>query len=167
MMPGVLPETTNICIDENTLQITKTKLITIDNNETDIQTVEQIYCPGGCAEGECKAVESNMPIEIYIFFSISGIVLMLISFFKTDVLIIKWITVIIFLMLGVTSFNLNRIFCEYTSSGWNCFVHQYRATNLAYLWFGLGAVMLIYAFITSVMQPAKEIAERVDRMDGI
>jgi hypothetical protein len=137
--------------------------LTVDGSVDVIEVLELKNCPGGCYDGACKPIQSNMPIEIYIFFSLVGVGLMLVSFFKKgdEVLMIKWITVVIFTMIGVSSFNLNRIYCEHTSSGWDCFVHQYTATNLAYLWFGLAAVMLIFAIMASIRQPAQVIADNV------
>lgn len=161
LMPMAIAETTKTCIDSSTLQIIMNKTIAIDDNTTYIETSENVHCPGGCGNGECKSIKSSMPIEIYIFLCLTSVVTMFISFFKPDVLIFKFIALILFITLGAASFNLNRIFCEYTSSGWDCFVHQYTATNLAYLWFGLGAVMLIYAVMSSIIQPFQEIAKRV------
>lgn len=112
----------------------------------------------------------KMNVPIYIFLSTVGIVFMLISVLYgdslrrqgNDILIIKWITFLIFIMLGITSFNINRDFCEYvTDTGWSCHVQQYKMGNLAYFWYGLGVIMFIYAFYSSVVQPAKEIVDRI------
>lgn len=161
-IPVYSGESKKTCLDSNTLEISRNQTLTIDGTAQIIEILEDVNCPGGCVNGECKPIQSSMPIEIYIFLCITAISMMFISFFKNDVIIIKWLSVIIFLMLGAASFNLNRIYCEHSSAGWDCFVHKYTGTNLAYLWFGLGAVMFIYAFISSVTKPAQEIVRQIE-----
>jgi hypothetical protein len=163
LMPLGIAETIKSCSDANTMYIIKDKNLTIDSNTSTFIISEYVDCPAGCANGECKPIQSSMPIEIYIMFSVAGLVFMIFSFFSKEGwgLVIKWITFIIFVMLGVSSFNLNRVYCENTSSSWTCFVHQYKASNLAYLWFGLALVMFIYAFISNIAQPAQQIADKV------
>lgn len=159
VVPIGFSQSLKVCSDSNTLNITKEKTLIIEGNSTPFQVIEQVNCPGGCVNGECKAIVSSMPIEIYIFFSIVSISLMILSFLKPDILIIKWVSVIILGMLGVASFNLNRVYCEYTTSGWDCYIHRYMASNLAYLWFGLGLVMFVYAVLSSIIKPAEYVAE--------
>ena len=158
----VSAESSDTCLDANTLQITKDLNLTVDGSVDTIEVLEQKNCPGGCYNGECKPIQSNMPMELYILFSVAGMTLMIIGFFRESDMVIKFVAMGIFFMLGVTSFNLNRIYCEYTSSGWECFVHQYTATNLAYLWFGLGGVMFIYAFIGAVWGTGKKVGEALE-----
>jgi hypothetical protein len=157
-----LSETTKTCIDSDTLKITTNKTLTINSDVKEIEEVEEINCLEGCINGECKPTSVNITIPLYIMFSCFGILIMLISFLKSDIIIFKWLSVIIFLMLGASSFNINKDFCEYTGSGWSCYIQQYKMVNLAYLWYGLALVMFIYAFYSSVVQPAKEIRDRPD-----
>jgi len=159
LLSSVYAETIKTCIDSDTLQIITNKTITTDGVAETLDIYEEINCPSGCVNGRCKPTNLNMIVEIYILLSIFGITLMLISFFKSDVLMFKWLSFGVFLMLGLTSFNVNKDFCEYTSSGWVCHVQEYRMLNLAYLWFGLALIMFIYSFIASVMQPAEFIAK--------
>lgn len=160
-LPGIIAEETSTCIDSNTLQIIKNVTLAVDGVDEVIETTKTKNCPLGCVNGECKPIKSNILTPIYILFCCFGVLMMLVSFLKSDVIIFKWITVILFFLLGVSSFNINTLFCELTSSGWDCFVHQYTATNLAYLWFGLGAVMLVYAIYSSIYQPLQEVAKKV------
>jgi len=164
MISSIYAETTKTCIDSDTLRIITNKTITIDGVAETIDIHEEKYCSGGCVNGECKPLKLNMTVEIYIFFCTFGVLMLLISFLKSDVIIFKWLTVMIFLMLGASSFNINRDFCEYTSSGWDCYIQQYSMINVAYLWYGLGTMMLIYAFYYSVVQPAKEIKDKGERL---
>ncbi|MHA1302753.1 MAG: hypothetical protein ACTSPI_03515 [Candidatus Heimdallarchaeaceae archaeon] len=165
LLSSVYAETIKTCIDSNTLQIITNKTISIDGVAETIDIYEEVNCPSGCVNGKCKPTNLNMIVEIYIFLSIFGVTLMLISFFKSDVLIFKWLSFGIFLMLAITSFNVNKDFCEYTSSGWVCHVQEYRMLNLAYLWFGLALIMLIYSFIASITQPGDFIAEQEKKPD--
>jgi len=167
ILSSVYAETTKTCIDSNTLQIITNKTITTDGVDEILNIYEETNCPSGCVNGKCKPTNMNMIVEIYILLSIFGILLMLISFLKSDVLIFKWLSVGVFLMLGLTSFNVNKDFCEYTSSGWVCHVQEYRMLNLAYLWFGLALIMLVYSFIASVMQPAQFVADEERRGSNI
>jgi len=161
-LPIANASTNKTCISPNTLQIIENLTLTTDGDAELIEISKEKHCPGGCINGECKPIQSSMPIEIYIFLCATAILIMLISFFKPDILIFKWIAVILFVALGAASFNLNRIYCEYTSSGWECYVHQYMAVNLAYLWFGLGAVMLVYAIISIIWATGMEVAKQTD-----
>lgn len=164
LLSTVYAETIKTCIDSDTLQIITNKTITTDGVDEIITVTETVNCPNGCGNGKCKPTNLNMTVPIYIFIAIFGISLMMISFFKSDILIFKWLSVIIFFMLGASSFNINRDFCEYTSSGWSCYVQQYRMVNLAYLWFGLGAIMLVYAFLATIYQPAQNVIDEAKRI---
>ena len=164
LIPAIFAgDTQNVCLDTNTLLTTINKTINLDGTLQQLQMTENIHCPYGCDNNECKPAKSNIPIELYLLLSVVAIGMMLFSFIKEDTIIFKWITVILLIMLGISSFNINRVYCEYTTAGFMCFVHEYNSTALVYFWFGLSVVMLIFAFISSIMTPGRAIMDEERR----
>src|SRR4030042_669106 len=100
LLPFAYAATTKTCIDSSTLQIVTNKTITTDGTDETIMITESVNCPEGCVNGKCKPANINMTVPIYIFMAAFGVFLMMVSLLQNDILIFKWISVLIFLMLG-------------------------------------------------------------------
>lgn len=78
LIPIGMSDTIRNCIDTDTMNITKDKKLIVDGNTTTFQVVEEVYCPYGCENNNCKeASVLNMTMFSILFGG--SLVMMLIS----------------------------------------------------------------------------------------
>jgi hypothetical protein len=71
---------------------------------------------------------------------------------------IMMISSILFFYLAFSSFNIENIFCEY-SSGWTCTTHSTVELPMAILNIGFGALCVLYIILESFGMMPKEVPE--------
>ena len=108
-----------------------------------------------------------MLLEIYITMIAVGFVLMGLSFFtriaQHEIILIPFLAAIVFLFLGFSTLNVIKPFCEPTlltsvltdnttsyAQTWSCYKYLDQDTSMAYLFYGLGLLMLGYAIFTTI-----------------
>lgn len=161
MMPMVFGLTQTRCIDADTMEINTSQTIGSGGTLEEVNTTETINCQYGCnsVTGQCENRDPGIPMEVYLFFSGTAILFVLISFFKKDVYIFPWFTVIFCLSLAVISFQFSKVYCNPNSLTQDCYVQRYQSIPLAIFWMGLGAIMVIYAILKTMEAQAESLIE--------
>ena len=96
-----------------------------------------------------------MLLEIYLFLAGTGILFLIFSMVRKDLLIFGWLASVIFLFLSVLSFDIEKNFCEagnVSIGEWSCYTLHYSAFGLNWFWLGLGLIMLAYSIIYSIKE---------------
>lgn len=101
-----------------------------------------------------------MLISLYMLFI--GIVfsLIVLSLLKEN-LLITWLVVVLSFVLAITSYNVQTPFCEVVDPAtqtWSCYLLIVDDTkNLSYLFYGLGALFLVYGIIQTISSVAPRV----------
>lgn len=98
-----------------------------------------------------------MLAEIYLLLMAFGFICWIASAFN-DMLLLAWIPVLIFLLLGITSFNIEYQYCDMNDTlSWGCHVESHIRQNEGWLFYALGFVALANAIYHSIKKPLEQI----------
>ena len=94
-----------------------------------------------------------MIIELYLFIAGCGILFLILSMFRKDLLIFSWLATALFFFLSTLSFNIETNFCEagnVTANEWSCYTLSSSSPGLSWFWLGLGLIMLVYSAVYTI-----------------
>ena len=142
-IPSVLALTPeNTCLNASYLQ----KVMKWSESGTEYNTTQdEVYCPYGCLNNQCKPSSVLMPFELYLFLAGVTILFLIISFVKGEIIFFPWITMLLCFIMIFLSFNMNKIFYE----GGSYSVFEFQSIPLVVIWLGLALIMLTYAIVSS------------------
>ncbi len=149
---GVNAHINTTCLDDNTLQINKTK-ITILNGQTINETsFDSQFCNLGCSNidgAKCRTVvEGAIPVELYLFFEIMAFIFLIITFTREmedmDFEQVIWplLTAALFMITGFTSISVHSPTLGAT------FTSTYLLWFNFFMGFFMIIISLLFAFMT-------------------
>ena len=104
-----------------------------------------------CKNGACVQYhEVIMPLNLYIIRAVMGLVLMVLSFIRKDMMALHWITTLLFIVLAITSGFMGDLRCELSDGLWDCQAVTVESYPLVYLWGGMALVMLLYSIVMTL-----------------
>lgn len=98
-----------------------------------------------------------MLLDIYILLIVLGTIFMAFSFFRKDIAFFAFISFVFFISAGISSYKIEQTFCNISSGTWSCHTEEYSLNPIAYLWIGLGMIMLVYGVVMAFWSTGEEL----------
>ena len=83
---------------------------------------------------------------------------MILSFVRKDVVIFSFIASIFFAITAISSFNVEKITCEYNTE-WSCYSYGINLNSLGILFSTFGILMFFYAVFSALYGIGDEIGK--------